>query len=206
MVLLFLPYQPITLTLYLQALHHHTDTELIGFISQDNDLAFTTLYERYWDKLLAIAMNRLHVIEEAEEVVQVVFVNLWQRRKQLSAQLNTKAYLATAVKYEILNRLARQKRFTAYQKHLQHTHLYKDQATQEWLDFEELKELIEKTVKSLPAKCQLVYRLSKEHALSEKEIAQEMNISVKTVESHLSKAIKKLRTVLKQVRYFFISL
>lgn len=179
----------------------NTDNGLLKLLAQDNEQAFNALYDRYWHKLLAVASHRLASIEDAEEVVQEVFLNLWKRRATLELTHSLSTYLATACQYEILNWLARQQRFSLYYEHEKNSKPLADHATEEWLAFDELKEMIEKTVRALPEKCQLVYRLRKEQHYSEKQIAEKLDISVKTVENQLAKAIKKLRSALKGFRY-----
>lgn len=184
----------------------HSELELLRLIALSDELAFEEIYKRYWDKIYAVAFHRLKTTQEAEDIVQTIFLNLWRRRSALPAFLNINAYLSTAVKYEILNRLAKENRHLDYQHHIKRQGLVGENTTQEMLSFDELQKNIEQTVRALPEKCQLVYRLSREGNLTEKEIAQQMNISTKTVESHLTKALKALRNAVLKARHIFVSL
>jgi RNA polymerase sigma-70 factor (family 1) len=176
------------------------DIELVKMLQEAEGIsnpAFEELYNRFWHKLFAVALHRLGSHDEAEEVVQEVFYNLWKRRTSLQLTASPATYLATAVKYEIINRLAKIERGAKYIRYAGNTEPTADNSTQEWLHFEELQSVIAHSVKALPEKCRLVYQLSRDKGYTEKQIASELNISVKTVEAHLTKAIKTLRSSLK---------
>ena len=182
------------------------DIELVKMLREGAGIsnpAFEELFNRFWQKLFTVALHRLGSHDEAEEVVQEVFYNLWKRRTSLQLTASPATYLATAVKYEIINRLAKIERGAQYIRYAGDNGLSADDSTQEWLRFEELRTAIARSVKALPEKCRLVYTLSREKGYSEKQIASELNISVKTVEAHLSKAIKTLRTSLRHIFFFY---
>jgi RNA polymerase sigma-70 factor (ECF subfamily) len=95
----------------------------------------------------------------------------------------------------VLNKRYHQQRYTDYNR----VHIsIADNSTEQWLEFEELKDRLLLFVAELPEKCRLAYRLSRDAGYSQKRIAEEMGISEKTVEAHLSKALKTLRTRLSQ--------
>jgi RNA polymerase sigma-70 factor (ECF subfamily) len=184
---------------------HFTDTELAKMLQEAeaiSSLAFEELYNRYWKKLLTVAFHRLGSLDEAKEVVQEVFYNLWKHRSSLQLSASPSTYLATAVKYEVINRLAKLQHGNVYQEHIIHSATHSDNSTLEWLAGEDLRLAIAETVKALPEKCRVVYELSREHDYSQNQIAHELNISVKTVEAHISRALKSLRTSLKQFQSF----
>jgi RNA polymerase sigma-70 factor, Bacteroides expansion family 1 len=177
----------------------YTDGELIRFLQKGDAAAFTEIYHRYWKKLLSVACNKLPSVEEAQELVQDVFLDLWNRKKNVEIRTELKAYLATAVKYRVINMLAKHARTRQYLKeknlaaeNTSHNH------TEEWLSFEELKDKLASLVAALPEKCRLVYRLSRDEGYTHKEIAQLLRLSEKSVESNLARALKKLRTGLSQ--------
>jgi len=171
------------------------DLQLLRLLKNDNEGAFTEIYDRYWKKLFAVASNKLGTLSEAEEIVQDIFLDLWRRRKELELNGELSSYLAVAVKYKVINILAKRHLYSKYSRHLSSQRDI-DSSTENWLQFEELKERLEKLVTALPDKCQLVYRLSREKGFSQKQIASALNIAEKTVESHLSRALNSLRAVL----------
>lgn len=170
------------------------DNELTGLLQQGDEYAFTEIYNRYWSKLFAVAANKVKELDEAEEIVQDIFVSLWKRRNEL-ADINTlSAYLAVSVKYRVIKLLDKQARQQKYTNYTHYVTTLSDDSTQQWLEFEELRLRIAGFVADLPEKCRLVYQLSRESGLSHKKIAEELGISEKTVEAHLGKALKTLRT------------
>ncbi|MGN8069657.1 RNA polymerase sigma-70 factor [Mucilaginibacter sp. 22184] len=173
-----------------------TDRQLLELIRKDDRLAFTELYNRYWDKLFIVAMHRLNDEHEAEEVVQEIFLSLWQRRTtiELSHSLNT--YLSVAVKYRIINHLDKQFLKKQHVDHLA-THAPRElDSTNNWLAEKELRTQLEQTISRLPEKCRIVFLLSREQNKTNAEIAAELNIAEKTVEAHMTKALNTLRQTL----------
>ncbi|MBO9674793.1 MAG: RNA polymerase sigma-70 factor [Sphingobacteriaceae bacterium] len=178
-----------------------TDEELIGFLKEGDHSAFTEIYHRYWRKLFYVASKKLGNMEEAEEVVQNIFMSLWNRRAVITITTTLAAYLTTSVKYWIIKILDKQYHQQKYSQSIASNVL--DDSTQQWLEFLDLKETLDKYVSELPEKCQLVFSMSRNLNMSQKQIAHELNISEKTVEAHMGKAIKTLRARLNQ---FFLTL
>ncbi|GAA4312910.1 RNA polymerase sigma-70 factor [Compostibacter hankyongensis] len=177
----------------------------MGLLRYGDSAAFTEIYNRFWDKLFSVAVNKLDGdLELAEELVQDIFLDVWQRRKTLAITGKLSAYLATAMKYKVIDSRIKRKRAKDF---LQNAALYPpiaDTSTEEQLSFDELRDRLAALVKELPRKCRLVYTLSKEAGFSQKEIARRLNISEKTVESHLSRAMKLLRAGLQHIFIFFL--
>lgn len=172
----------------------YTDDELLKLIRYSDEGAFTVLMNRYWDKLLAIAVNRLQNLEEAEECIQDVFYNFWRRREKFELQYSITTYLSVAVRYQALDMLQKQYR---HNKRSEGIPLPTSEIThpspEELMLEKELKSRLEATVKQLPEKCRIVFRMSREEGMSHKEIAKDLNISEKTVENHITRALKDIR-------------
>jgi RNA polymerase sigma-70 factor (ECF subfamily) len=179
-------------------LNNYTDNGLFQLVAQGDEAAFTVLYDRYWDKLFAVAANQLGDLAVAEELVQDVLLDLWQRRATIQLTGELQAYLAVAMKYRVINVQVRRKKFREYQQAAGQP--VADNSTEQWLGFEELREQLAALVNRLPERSRLAYQLSREQGLSQKEIARTMNISEKAVEHNLARAIKSLREGL---RHFF---
>lgn len=186
--------------------HSYDDAELFLLVKKDNDKAFRVLYERYWKKLLVQAHLKLQSAQEAEEIVQTIFINLWRRRHAIQLKYSFHTYVAAMLKYEILRQLAINKKEKQYKADVPWLYVAEDNSTSQWLDYEQCRDEIEKEVRLLPEKCQLVFRLSREAGLTEKQIAESLNIAPKTVQAHMGKALKQLRTSLQQLFYLFILL
>jgi RNA polymerase sigma-70 factor (ECF subfamily) len=174
----------------------YTDQQLLDLIRTDDRGAFTELYNRYWDKTYAVALHRLEDEHEAEEVVQEVFLSIWQRRATLQLTHTVATYLAVAVKYKVINHLAKQHRRQLQHDELTITSPIIADSTADWLHEKELRQLLEKTISQLPEKCRIVFLLSRDENKTYAEIAAELNISQKTVEAHMSKALRELRETL----------
>ena len=184
----------------------YDDHELLQLLKQSNDEAFTEIYLRYWDKLIVVAMHRLGNIEEAREVVQNVFCNLWKRRDSLEISHTLNAYLATAIKYEVFKRFASKTRQKRYQDQALRQWQEAATDTEDYLQANELQAQIFSLVKMLPEKCRIVFQLSREKGYSQKQIAAELGIAEKTVEAHLSAALRRLRTGLSHLFTFLFLL
>lgn len=183
-----------------------TDQELIALIAKDNREAFAALYQRYWDKVFTVALHRLGDVHEAEEVVQEIFLSLWARRNSLQLTHSLQTYLSVAVKYKVINHLARQYRRQLQLNELANTAPQNFNSTAEWLNEKELRTQLEKGIGNLPEKCRIVFLLSREENKTYAEIAAELNISQKTVEAHMSKALSTLRQSLKVAAPLFLLL
>jgi len=171
-----------------------TDDMLLDLIRQEDDaLAFAELYHRYWDKIFYLAANALDSGEEAKECVQDIFCSLWTRRHTLELNYSVYTYLAVAVKYRVINILnsAYHKRHHQHVVELEQVEIGTPSAETALLE-KELFARLEKAVSLLPEKCQLVFRMSREEGKSHRQIAEELDISEKTVNNHLTKAIKDL--------------
>jgi RNA polymerase sigma-70 factor (family 1) len=172
-----------------------SDEQLVVLITDNNNDAFRILYDRYWNRMLVKAYTLLQSYDIAEEVVQDAFINFWRRRHTIQLKYSFHTYIASVVKYEVMAKLAQRNKQPLYIDDIDIAPV-QDHSTQQWLDFDELKNQIELTIHSLPDKCQLVFRLSREEGLTAKQISDTLDISHKTVEAHISKAIKILRVSL----------
>lgn len=169
------------------------DTILLELLSQDDQKAFASLYDRYWDSLLLVAFNRLNLLHEAEECVQDVFIKLWKYRNNLQLTYSLNTYLHAAIRYRVLDLLASKYKKMKFADVLDTVVISDSQNADSALLFKELLDAVEAAVDKLPAKCQEVYRLSREQNRTHKQIAAEMNISQKTVEAHMAKALRAIK-------------
>ena len=170
------------------------DDELVLLLKGGSEPALTALYLRYWDRLLTVATNRLDNHEEAEECVQDVFFRLWQRREDLQLSHSLVTYLAVAVKYRVINAMDKLYRLrNRWESSYADLAKYEVFSAEDYLLEKELKEQIAGSINKLPEKCRIVFKLSREQGLTHKQIAADLDISEKTVEAHISKAMKDIR-------------
>lgn len=162
------------------------DKEIIKLDKIDEE-AFIDIYNKFWQKLFVIAYNRLNSRPAAEDIVQDVMICLWKRKDQLEIN-NLESWLAMATKYSVLRQLAKYG-----PRRISRIDSDADTACIEELDFRHYDKMIKEGVKELPPKCKIVFEYSRNHGLTNKQIAGKLSISVKTVEKHITKAIHKIR-------------
>jgi RNA polymerase sigma-70 factor (family 1) len=178
----------------------YSDERLVVLLRDNDEEAFEEIYHRYWDRLLAIGYNHARNKELAEEIVQDVLLSLWNRRHEIEID-RPAAWLATAVKFSVFKSLSRENR----RKDLLQHHPVDNAIVsfdEEIIQAKFLKEYVDGLVAGLPEQCRLVFVYSRDHQLSTKEIAETLHLSPKTVESHLTRALKTLRHLLGNHRFF----
>ncbi|NRT14922.1 RNA polymerase sigma-70 factor (ECF subfamily) [Flavobacterium sp. 28A] len=177
----------------------HTDEELVDLLQQGKDKAFDELYFRYRDLLVRFVYVRMKSIPIAEEIVQEVFTTIWERRKVLVIQKKFSAYIYTSVRYVTLDYM---KAHTTTDKYIKYiidsnaTIITNSNNTIESIYHDELQEAVDKATSLLPKKAKEVFVLSRFKQYTNKEIAEELNISLETVKYHISYALKFMRSYL----------
>lgn len=169
-----------------------TDEDLFNRVRQEDALAFEVLYDRYWTMLMDIAYRRIQSKEKSEDIIQEIFISLYQKKNTIQFTVSLQAYLVQALKYKILNELRSSSVRTQYQRSFFLNHQCKiDFASN--VEVKELQHKIHKSVSSLPGKCKQVFYMSRWEQQSNKHISTHLSISVSTVEKHISKALQILR-------------
>ncbi|QES89019.1 RNA polymerase sigma factor [Rhizosphaericola mali] len=182
----------------------YDDIVLIDLLVQNDEIAFIEIYTRYWDKMYNVACNKLNEYYIAQEIVQNIFISLWERRYTLNLKTPLNIYLAAALKYQVINARQKKVRENNYVKYMTQNSSHADlNSTEHHLSFKELQDRLTSVVTSLPTQCQLVYKLKKEEGLTAKEIAQKLGITEKAVESNFTRAIKRIKNSLKDTHHFF---
>ncbi|HVU93707.1 MAG TPA: sigma-70 family RNA polymerase sigma factor [Puia sp.] len=183
-----------------------SDTDLLLLIKDGQEAAFTEIYNRYWERLVATGYYYTRSKEAAEEVVNDVLMGLWMRRASVVID-SLPAYLGTAVKFAVFKVMARNKRRNeALNGRLPadvETAAHND--TELHLDALFMDEWLRGVVEQLPEKARLVFVYSREEALSIREIAGKMDLSPKSVEYHMTKALKAIRDSLRKMSIFLHS-
>lgn len=178
--------------------------DLITRIKEGDGSAFETLYQQNWQQLYIFAVKRLDDEEEAKDVVQEVFINLWTKRHNILIHQNVGGYLMQMTKNEIIRKvqqaLRNQKKTEQYRLHIIPSLLQ----IYDRLDYKELEKHLQKEVGSLPNRQQQIYKLHNEEDLSIREIAENLEISEQTVKNQLVTANKKIRIALKEALLLII--
>jgi RNA polymerase sigma-70 factor (family 1) len=181
----------------------HTDEQLAALLKSGDERAFTELYNRYWEKLAAMAYARLKDLPEAEDVVHDVFASLWKRRQTADIQ-QINIYLATAIKYTTLKAVKKMSLLSSYRAEQLHLTQPEDMLINA-IEQRRISELLTQEIEQLPDKCRLIF-LYRKQGLTNSEIAEGMDISAKTVENQLNKGFKQLRVAMKGFLSSFFSL
>ncbi|ERM80503.1 hypothetical protein P872_13035 [Rhodonellum psychrophilum GCM71 = DSM 17998] len=165
-----------------------------------NDLQFERIFNEYWEIMYKSAFSRIREQEVVEDLLQEVFIDIWQRRTEITIQSTLKAYLLTAVKYRVLKYMdkAREKRAREIEG-----------ADVPYLDvdvlgFEDLYHQLEVVIAKLPPRNRLVFQMSRLEGFSSDEIAEKLGISQQTVHNHLSKSLTYVRAEMKHLAPGFL--
>jgi RNA polymerase sigma-70 factor (ECF subfamily) len=178
-------------------LGNHTDDVLLNLMRNDDQEAFTLLYRRYWEELFVTAAKALRSQQEAEDVVQDVFLSIWNRRKELNIEGSLDAYLQVSVRYKAIHYIEKNITRRDYLALLTDVTVNNLPATAEIkLQLREVQQTIHNTVAQMPPKMREVYRLSRQEHLTHKEIANKLGISVETVKKHIQHAMQLIKTAL----------
>ena len=179
------------------ALESTTDeVTLLRALAQDDEQAFAEIYQRYWDELHVHACRKLGCSHEAEEVVQDLFVALWNKRHAAPAIQQLNAYLFTALKYRVIDCLRAQ---AVRQAHAAAppTHAA-DYGTEETVAVADLAAALAAGLRRLPDHARAVFQLSRLEHRTVPEIAAHLQVSPKTVEYHLARSLRLLRGCLRE--------
>lgn len=168
------------------------DRQLLQRISAGEEPAFQMLFEKYY-RYLCIASYKICGDEhKAKDMVQEVFLDLWKKRNTLNIHTSVQAFIKKAVIFKSIDYIRAQR--------LQFEDIPEEKETfggaQEKLELAELKQLIHDTAARLPERCRVVFFMSRFEKMSHKEIAHHLNISPKTVENQITKALKILRNTI----------
>ena len=162
---------------------------------------FEKLYKLYYPKMFAFAKNYVPANEDAENIVQDVFLILWERKEEIEISFTLTTYLFTLVKNRCLNFLRHKLIEEEYNSQMKEELGFKLYALEtfnySYQSEEELQEVIQRALDTLPERCREVFIKSRIEGLKYKEISDELGISVNTVENQMVTALKKLRVALK---------
>ena len=173
-----------------------SDPEIVQAIRKGDEAAYERTFRFYYPRLCNYASSLLKDEEDAEEIVQTVFITIWEKREELEITLSLKSYLYRAVHNHCLNRFKHASVKEAYREYSINYIPQSYESVTESIHADELAERIEKAIRLLPEQCQKAFRMSRFEELKYQEIADQLNISIKTVENQIGKALKILRNEL----------
>jgi len=170
------------------------DIELVGRLQKGDVEAFDLIYNRYSGKLYAFGLKYLRSTVEAEELVQTVFLKLWENYKNLKKDSSFKSYLFT-IAYNDICKLFRKRNYL--QKFIDHTLYENSQSSSEvedGIDYQSVLEQVQQIVDKLPGRQKDIFLKSRQEGKSTKEIAEEVGLSPGTVDNYISAALKFIHT------------
>jgi RNA polymerase sigma-70 factor (ECF subfamily) len=171
-----------------------SDLRLTGSIVQDDEQAFEQIFTGYYDSLYVYACSILKDNDWAGEAVQSVFCRIWERRAQLRVQTSLRAYLYGSVYHECVSWLRQERQRKIHRSHVLHGNGQGgvDHAAGK-TQLGQLEQRLQQALDELPDQCRAIFQLSRFGELKYREIAEQLGLSVKTVEAQMSKALKLLR-------------
>ncbi len=177
------------------------DKELVAMVSKNNHSAFDEVYSRYWEVLVKTAYNVTQDKEVCHDCVQEIFVSLWTKRGQSDIR-DLSRYLFRAVRLKAFEYLRNE---NVSQKHLDRMNfVISSNNIEQIMNHNDRKKALDLSLKRLPERCKEVFELSRFEYKSNAEIANQLNISLKTVEGHITKALKQLRADLIVLTLLFV--
>jgi RNA polymerase sigma-70 factor (family 1) len=177
-----------------------SDQELSIQLRNGDNSAFTEIYNRYWECLYKVSYSVLKDSDACDDIVQEIFVWLWlNREKQYTDSF--KSYLYAAVKYKVANVIRHAKIKEAFFTYALET--YKEAVNDEnCIEVQELKAIIINFTENLPERARIIFHLSRNEYLSNREIAESLGITEKTVENQMNISLKKLRISLGKMSFW----
>lgn len=174
------------------------DPQHIRKLKAGSQIAFETIYDCFSQKVYSIAIKFGLDREDANEVVQDVFIKLWNHRSTLNENLSIKSYLFTITKNALINRQKKMVYEIAYKKYLEKQDLNTFSQTEDDVYYSDLEQLAETFINKLPTQQKEIFLLSKRENLPSQEIAEKLNLSLRTVENQVYRATKKIKEELKK--------
>lgn len=172
-----------------------SNEELILLIQKDDRVAFYRVYERYCKKLYCFVLKFIKQKEDAEEIVQEVFVKIWESRDKIDIYSSFESFLFTVAynaTISMLRKKANETKYMEYLKSLQHVNNSPDLADE--IHFNELTSRVQALLDKLTPRQKEIFLLSREEGLSHDEIAKKLDISVNTVKKHIANTLAFLKS------------
>ncbi len=171
-----------------------------------NSKQFEKIFREHFHRLAMNAYTIVHDAEIAKDIVQHVMLKFWEKKDDIVIQTSLTSYLKKAVINTALNYFEKNKKMVYLNAYEEYNTVSEYLHAADKLEKKELKLLIRREIDKLPPKCKAVFSLSRFQGMSNREIAEHLNISLKAVEKHITKALKVLKTTLKPLWEMHLSL
>lgn len=169
------------------------DIDLIRLLKDDNRTAYAAIFERYNALLFSHAYRKLNDKDDAKDLIQDIFANLWVKRHQLEIKSSLEAYLFTAIRNKFYDIVSHRKVEDVYRLSISDFMEPGNQVTDHLIREKQFQQIIEEEIQALPPRMRLVFEMSRKQHLSHQEIADQLGISKQTVTDQVKKALKILK-------------
>jgi len=176
------------------------EKHIIEDLRSGRENAYRQLFEKYYQRLVVFAYKYLEDLESARDIVQEFYLDLYESRQSISIQTSLKSYLYNAVKNRCLNQVKHMQVMEKYRNTKRSEASVLDSDIEEIIDALDLEARVYEIVSTLPEKCRQIYIMSRVDGKRNREIADELNLSIRTVETQISKALKSLKNSLLPLR------
>lgn len=176
----------------------NNDRQYVELLKQDDFSAFNALFKKYAESLYAFALSITREPYIAEEITQLVFLKIWEKRARIEEHLSFKSFVFSITYSETISWLRKEKSEKRKMELWGNVASFSSNETNYAIEFNNIQELANQVIETLPEKRKEIFKLSREQGYSNKEIAAQLNVSVKTVENQISAALKTLREQLGQ--------
>lgn len=181
------------------------DKDLYIKLRAGDEQAFQTLFRKYYSSLCRFAHQFLKDREQAEEAVQDMFVKIWEKRETLNIDTSVKNYFFRSIRNHCLNQIQHEKIKKQYETRMLDLARQETETEPFFLEVDLIRR-IEKSIDSLPPKRKEIFRLNREEGMKYKEIAETLDLSIKTIEAQMGLALKHLREELKDFSTYLTTL
>lgn len=173
--------------------NYHNDQHLIERLLNDNEKAFDYIYDLYWKQLFQYAYKRLQCEDLAKDIVQDIFISLWNQKDGLKLTSSLSAYLFSMLRFKLINYYYSSEVRKQHALHVNQVGHQHENNIDQKVNFNEVNSLLTSSLQKLPSKMKNIFELSRVDGHSVRQISEQLNISEQTVKNQLSTALKRLR-------------
>ncbi len=167
---------------------------LIKKLKEGHESAYEALFKTFYTELVVHANRYLYDMESAKEIVQDLFVNIYERRNNLDINSSLKSYLYRSVQNRCINFINAQKTKDKYANYVKNSNIGEENSVESAMNVAELENALYSAIGDLPPKCRMIFKMNRFEGFSNGEIADRLELSKRTVETQITKALKILRT------------
>jgi len=170
-----------------------TDQSILALLQKDDEQAMERIFDTYYSYLVTTAYHVLTDEHQAKDLVQDVLFHFWTKRDSLTIESGLKSYLRRSVVNRAIDQIRRKKRFGVAEEFTDFNQADNSVSKQELMETSDLESAIMVAINSLPERCKLIFSLSRFENMSHAEISEQLDISKKTIENQMTKALKVVR-------------